>query len=111
MKLASIFARSLFITESPLGYPIGNDCLNFPNSTVCFINYTPWYLPEHTTIYENMWEISSRVYTEMYWYEMGQQDFSVRGSCQKDSVWHLKRITQREWPPQKNFDFPYKNTD
>lgn len=113
MKLASIFARYFFITESPLGYPFGQDCLDFPNSTVCFMHYKPWYVPEHTTVYQNLWEIRNR-YTDMYWYEMMQTDLtaaSPKNLCQKDSVWHLKRISQRQWPPVKNFDYPYSKND
>lgn len=80
------FLKWSFITESPLGLGFGQDCLDFPNRTLCFLNELPAQLPQSITVYPN------------------QEVSHASIDCQRNAQWHLPRITQSRL---ERLEFPH----
>jgi cerevisin len=102
------FAGYTYITENPAGYQFGNGCLDFPNTTVCFLEFMPQYIPAYTRVHENLWALKA---DDKFWFEMEEGEvFPDTAFCQEEAPWHLARITQKNWS-RNNLKFPYSFRD
>lgn len=77
----------LYMAMMPLGLEFGDDCLDFINSTVCFLTTIPYIMPPMAVI-----EPIQTAHIE---------------SCQHGAPWHLPALIN---PDLKKLDYPYDGT-